>query len=292
VTAIPLPDRSVDLLICSHVLEHVPDDTLAMREIARVLSDDGLGVVVVPQREGPTEEDPDAPSDERTRRFGQADHVRYYGDDVDERLAAAGLAVSRLRCDGLVAPSLIRVLRLFPWEPVWLVRPARSPHPLPTAAQLRERLPDVLGDAVNRAGVTAAGLRSARDELHPPFFLPPAPPSPCHPAPPSAGNQAPLNETLWPISALAGVGSGRQCRFRRPTPRHRPVSNRRGQACHNAQSGWVPPGRRAPATAKGWCPVRRSGRSAGLCGVATGPEACRSGLRVAGLMRRQGWSRA
>jgi SAM-dependent methyltransferase len=166
VTAIPLPDRSVDLLICSHVLEHVPDDTLAMREIARVLSDEGLGVVMVPQRAGPTEEDPDAPPDERARRFGQADHVRYYGDDVDERLAAAGLTVSRLRCDDLVTPSLVRILRLFPWEPVWLVRPARSPLPLPTATQLRERLPDVLGDAVDRMGVTAAGLRTARDELH------------------------------------------------------------------------------------------------------------------------------
>ena len=37
-TALPLRDGSVDLLVCYHVLEHVPDDCSAMREISRVLS--------------------------------------------------------------------------------------------------------------------------------------------------------------------------------------------------------------------------------------------------------------
>src|SRR5437763_10805121 len=34
------PDQSVDVLLCSHVLEHVEDDRKAMREIRRVLKPD------------------------------------------------------------------------------------------------------------------------------------------------------------------------------------------------------------------------------------------------------------
>ncbi|HEY7878876.1 MAG TPA: class I SAM-dependent methyltransferase, partial [Gemmatimonadaceae bacterium] len=33
---IPHPDRSFDIVYCSHVLEHVPNDRAAMRECARV----------------------------------------------------------------------------------------------------------------------------------------------------------------------------------------------------------------------------------------------------------------
>ena len=35
ICAIPLETGSVDMLVCYHVLEHVPDDAAAMRELAR-----------------------------------------------------------------------------------------------------------------------------------------------------------------------------------------------------------------------------------------------------------------
>ena len=90
-TQLPLPDASVGLMICFHVLEHIPDDAAAMAEIGRVLAPGGIAVVQVPRREGvPTDEDPDAPPEERLRRFGQRDHVRFYGDDFEDRLRAAG----------------------------------------------------------------------------------------------------------------------------------------------------------------------------------------------------------
>jgi SAM-dependent methyltransferase len=94
VTNIPWPEGSIDLLICSHVLEHVPDDRLAMRELCRVLSPTGYALLEVPviadtTREEPTLTDPA----ERLRLFGQADHVRVYGPDYYDRLRESGFVV-------------------------------------------------------------------------------------------------------------------------------------------------------------------------------------------------------
>lgn len=87
---------SFDLILCFHVLEHVPDDIAAMAELRRCLRRDGELVIQVPLREGlPTEEDLEAPPEERLRRFGKDDHVRYYGDDVVDRLVSVGFEVSK-----------------------------------------------------------------------------------------------------------------------------------------------------------------------------------------------------
>jgi SAM-dependent methyltransferase len=94
VTAIEYPDESFDVIYCSHVLEHVPDDRGAMRELHRVLKRDGWAVLQVPTRPGATYEDPAIVDPlERLRAFGQEDHVRQYGDDFADRLRQAGFAV-------------------------------------------------------------------------------------------------------------------------------------------------------------------------------------------------------
>ncbi|RJK95315.1 class I SAM-dependent methyltransferase [Vallicoccus soli] len=127
VTDLPLPDRSVDLLLCFHVLEHVPDDRAAMRELSRVLAGGGVGFVQVPWRpHTETDEDPAAPEEERVRRFGQADHVRYYGRDFEDRLRAEGLDPVRLTPRAVLSPDLVRRWGLLPDEVVWLVRPAEA----------------------------------------------------------------------------------------------------------------------------------------------------------------------
>jgi len=123
----PLRDGSVDRLVCYHVLEHVPDDCAAMREIARVLSPRGIALLEVPIKMGvATEEDPSATPEERLRRFGQVDHVRWYGDDFDARLADAGLASVRVTPPALVGESAVRWFRLMPHEVVWVVHPGRG----------------------------------------------------------------------------------------------------------------------------------------------------------------------
>lgn len=126
-TALPLRDSSVDLLVCYHVLEHVPDDGAAMREIARVLSPRGIALIEVPIKGGVvTEEDPSASPDERLRRFGQRDHVRWYGDDFDDRLLAAGLSSTRVTPPTLVGDAAVEWFRLMAHEVVWVARPGST----------------------------------------------------------------------------------------------------------------------------------------------------------------------
>lgn len=93
VQRLPLPDSSVDLVICNHVLEHVADDRLAMSEILRVMKPGAAAVLQAPiaPDEAHTSEDPSITDPrERERLFGQDDHVRLYGQDYQSRLRDAG----------------------------------------------------------------------------------------------------------------------------------------------------------------------------------------------------------
>jgi len=94
---IEYPNRTFDVIYCSHVLEHVPDDKRAMREFKRVLKDDGYAILLVPITTEKTFEDPaiEDPK-ERLRLFGQEDHVRRYGPDYKERLTEAGFEVEQI----------------------------------------------------------------------------------------------------------------------------------------------------------------------------------------------------
>lgn len=87
------PDAVFDCIICSHVLEHIPDDQKAMKELLRVLKPGGWALIQSPvdQIREITFEDPTiVTKEDRLRCFGQEDHVRIYGRDYVNRLQNNG----------------------------------------------------------------------------------------------------------------------------------------------------------------------------------------------------------
>lgn len=74
-------DSSYDFFICSHVLEHIPDDMAAISELYRVTKHGGKGIVMAPIMLNLKFdlEDPKNPNEEESwKYFGQNDHVRMY----------------------------------------------------------------------------------------------------------------------------------------------------------------------------------------------------------------------
>jgi hypothetical protein len=81
---LPFEDNSYDTILCNHVLEHIPDDSKAMKELFRVLKPGGYGIFQIPQdlnRETTFEDNTITDKAERAKIFGQYDHVRVYGRD-------------------------------------------------------------------------------------------------------------------------------------------------------------------------------------------------------------------
>ena len=122
-TKLGFADDSFDVIICYHVLEHIPDDGAAMSELTRILKPGGIAFIQVPRRRGiATDEDPTAPVEERVRRFGQDDHVRYYGDDLEQRLRTNGLLPTTV-CPAAAWPTAqTRRFGLQPQEEIWICR--------------------------------------------------------------------------------------------------------------------------------------------------------------------------
>ncbi len=94
ITAMTFGDCVFDFIYCSNVLEHVENDSLAMKELFRILRKGGKAYIQVPIKDGATYENILITTpDERTIHFGQADHVRYYGRDIIDRLTSTGFIV-------------------------------------------------------------------------------------------------------------------------------------------------------------------------------------------------------
>ena len=108
VQSIPLADCSHDVVIANHLLEHIADDRLAMREIYRIMRHGGWGIIIVPEdrnRATTFEDDTITDPEERTRLFGQYDHRRIYGRDYDDRLREAGFEVERIPFESLLSEA-------------------------------------------------------------------------------------------------------------------------------------------------------------------------------------------
>ena len=96
---LPFKDNEFDIILCNHVLEHIPDDTKAMEELYRILKPGGFGVFQIPQdlnRETTFEDDSITDKKERAKIFGQYDHVRIYGRDYFDKLRSVGFKVEEV----------------------------------------------------------------------------------------------------------------------------------------------------------------------------------------------------
>lgn len=117
--ALPFEDNSFDVIFCNHVLEHIPDDAQAMRELYRVMKKGGWGIFQVPQdvnRVHTFEDDTITDPAERTRIFGQYDHVRVYGLDYFDRLRQVGFEVEEIIYSTHFTAEEIERYRIVPQE--------------------------------------------------------------------------------------------------------------------------------------------------------------------------------
>lgn len=105
-TDLPYGDNSYDLLICNHVLEHIPDDRKAISEIHRVLRPNGHALIMVPidrnLQETYEDETITSPSD-RLAAFGHPYHVRVCGWDYADRIRSLEFDVFEAHSTDLAA---------------------------------------------------------------------------------------------------------------------------------------------------------------------------------------------
>ncbi len=122
---LPFKDNSFDVILCNHVLEHIPDDTKAMQELYRILRPNGWGVFQIPQdlnRETTFEDNTITDKKERAKIFGQYDHVRIYGRDYFDKLRSIGFNVEEVDYTATLPSKKINEYRLAKGEVIPLVR--------------------------------------------------------------------------------------------------------------------------------------------------------------------------
>ncbi|EDP71523.1 SAM-dependent methyltransferase [Flavobacteriales bacterium ALC-1] len=112
---LPFEDNSYDVILCNHVLEHIPDDTMAMQELYRVMKPGGYGIFQIPQdlnRDVTFEDDSIIDKAERAKIFGQYDHVRIYGRDYFDKLRSIGFKVEEVDYTSQLSDDDVNKFRL------------------------------------------------------------------------------------------------------------------------------------------------------------------------------------
>jgi len=122
---LPFSDNSYDIVFCNHVLEHIPDDLKAMKELYRIMKPGGWGIFQIPQdlnRDVTFEDDTITDKKERAKIFGQYDHVRIYGRDYFDKLRSVGFKVDEIDYTSQLSEEEVNKYRLAKGEIIPLVR--------------------------------------------------------------------------------------------------------------------------------------------------------------------------
>jgi SAM-dependent methyltransferase len=97
IQALPFGDNEFDFISCDHVLEHVQDYMLALKELYRVIKPEGcveITVPLLPELPATYEDETITSKEERKQKFGQSDHLRIFGMDFPQKLRDAGFALT------------------------------------------------------------------------------------------------------------------------------------------------------------------------------------------------------
>ena len=118
-------DCFFDMIICNHVLEHVPNDMSALCELYRVLKNDGTAIINVPinhNLEVTLEKEEYNTPELREQHYKQSDHMRLYGKDYVKRLERAGFIVEVIRPNDMYDLIKIRNYGLSVDEEIYVCR--------------------------------------------------------------------------------------------------------------------------------------------------------------------------
>ncbi len=122
---LPFESESFDVILCNHVLEHIPNDEKAMQELFRIMKKGGWGVFQIPQdikRKTTFEDDSITDKKERAKIFGQYDHVRIYGLDYFDKLREVGFDIEAVDLTSELPKKEIEKYRLAKGELIPYVR--------------------------------------------------------------------------------------------------------------------------------------------------------------------------
>jgi SAM-dependent methyltransferase len=109
-------DEAWDLIVCNHVLEHVIDYKEALRELMRILKQDGILELTVPidkNLQTVRENENVMSMRDKIKNFGQQEHLREFGNDFEKILTDFGFLVEVV--DGDKLPDNI-VGKIGPWR--------------------------------------------------------------------------------------------------------------------------------------------------------------------------------
>jgi len=105
ITKLHFSDNEFDIIIANHILEHIPDDKVAMKELYRILKPTGQAILQIPYSITikTTLENPYMTNNkEMSRLFGQHDHVRIYSfRDYINRLESVNFKVELIENQNL-----------------------------------------------------------------------------------------------------------------------------------------------------------------------------------------------
>ena len=123
ITAISFGDHEFDYIICNHIMQDVPEEKKAFEELKRCLKENGKIVFSVPICwERDTYEDEKITSPEhRLLAYGQKEHVRLYGKDLEDRLKEFGFVVTCYRVERELPKKRIEEMRLLSDDTVWIL---------------------------------------------------------------------------------------------------------------------------------------------------------------------------